>query len=143
MDERRPGAVKGSRVGMPPKGTGKVVHYDGFPEGLEAVEKVYASGIYAGQTYLRFQGKVVSLDAEERGIDPAEAFAAYEKVRAEVAEKKKEEAQKAKEAKELLDGQKKAEAIEAFRSRFGPLNGATIGKLPGWRGESKVLEGCG
>ena len=78
---------------MPPKGTGKVVHFDGLPEGWEAVEKVYASGIYAGQTYLRFQSKdgrhknvgsakkVVNLDAEERDIDPAEAFAAYEKVR--------------------------------------------------------------
>mmetsp|Transcript_120699 Transcript_120699/g.301145 ORF Transcript_120699/g.301145 Transcript_120699/m.301145 type:complete len:394 (-) Transcript_120699:33-1214(-) len=130
---------------------GTIIPYEGLPPGWEAIEKPYLSGIYAGTTYIRFQTKdlrhksvgslkkAIQIDAEERGLDPAQAKAEYEQRKEEEKERQKQE----RESKGLLDGQRKNEAIEFFRSAHGKLDGATICQLPGWRGESKLLEKCG
>eukprot|EP00929_Paragymnodinium_shiwhaense_P021323 TRINITY_DN13938_c0_g1_i1.p1 TRINITY_DN13938_c0_g1~~TRINITY_DN13938_c0_g1_i1.p1 ORF type:complete len:381 (+),score=100.21 TRINITY_DN13938_c0_g1_i1:62-1204(+) len=134
---------------MAPKAQGKKVDCPGLPDGWECVEKAYLSGQHAGKTYQRFQsGKhanvlslkaAIKLDAEDRGLDAEEAVRQYE-LRKQAA---KDEELKAKEDSGILKGEKRELYIQKFRALHGELNGAIISSLPGWRGESKLLESCG
>eukprot|EP00927_Polykrikos_kofoidii_P054468 TRINITY_DN48881_c0_g1_i1.p1 TRINITY_DN48881_c0_g1~~TRINITY_DN48881_c0_g1_i1.p1 ORF type:complete len:395 (-),score=71.74 TRINITY_DN48881_c0_g1_i1:84-1214(-) len=136
---------------MAPKGAGKKIAVEGLPPGWEAIEKMYLTGKHAGSTYMRFQTmdgrhrNVLSLkaalkaDAEERGLDPEETIREYERHK----EEQKQRLEAEKEAQGKIKGEKKDEAIRLFRETYGKLDGATVCKLPGWRGESKVLERCG
>jgi len=128
---------------------GRIVPCDNLPPGWECVEKKYLTGSLAGQTYLRWQSdkhknvcsirKVIAIQAEADGRDPQVALKEYD-----AAKKATQDArQKEREEKGFVDGPRKLQAIEVFKDKYGKLDGATIAKLPGWRGESKVLEVCG
>lgn len=137
---------------MAPKAMpGREIFVEGTPKGWQAIEKVYGSGNYAGKTYVRWQGGIgnhrnvlslkaaLKLHAKDQGNDPDEAVRQYEQQK----EEKKEAMAKAREEAGYLKGQKREEAIAAFRKLHDPLTGAVVCSLPGWRGESKLLEGCG
>lgn len=142
MPEVEPGA-KYPRVIDPPFG---------LPPGWKSIERAYgATSKSAGQTYIRFDGPdgrhktvgsiklAVQKDAQDKGLDPDKAL--QELIEAQEAEKLR----KAKEREETghLKGERREQAVQAFRDKYGSLNGATVGNLPGWRGESKFLEKCG
>jgi len=122
---------------------------EGMPPGWKCVEKMYQSGANAGKTYIRFaNGKhsnvlslkaAIQLHAQDLGQDPAEAVRLYEKKK----EERKEELAKLREERGHLKGEKRQEAIDHFRGIHGKLDGATVVQLPGWKGESRVLENCG
>mmetsp|Transcript_63807 Transcript_63807/g.185038 ORF Transcript_63807/g.185038 Transcript_63807/m.185038 type:complete len:407 (-) Transcript_63807:117-1337(-) len=138
----------GSKPAPEPQ-VGKVIPCEGLPPGWECVEKVYLSGGHAGQTYVRFQcqkhksvcsiRKVIAIQAEEDGRDPEVALKEYDAAKKAIQDQKHKE----REEKGFVEGPRKLEAIEAFKNKYGKLDGATIANLPGWRGESKILETCG
>ena len=124
----------------------------GLPGGWKAIERAYGNtSKSAGLTYIRFDGPdgrhkavgniqgAIKHEAKDRGLDPEEALQKHKAALVELA------AQRAREAEErgILKGEKRVQAIGAFREVHGPLNGATIRCLPGWRVESKLLEGSG
>lgn len=134
---------------MAPKSSGRIIPFEGLPPGWEAIEKDYLTGTMAGKTYVRFQNHknrnvcsvraALKCDAADRGLDAEEVQREYDR--------KKDEAklklQKEREARGFLDPEKRDQAAAVFRERFGKLEGATICAIPGWRGESKLLEGSG
>lgn len=120
-----------------------------MPPGWRAVEKKYISGQYAGQTYIRYASdkhssvgsvkKALELHAADTGQDLQVLLAEFETLKKqEAADKKKAAEEKGKFSKE-----KREECLEFFRATHGNLTGAIVSALPGWTGESKVLEGCG
>jgi len=128
---------------------GKILEpYEGLPPGWQAIEKEYASGSMAGKTYIRFQTEVHKgvgsvraawkLYASDNNLNEDEVVADFER-------KKKEEKDKAKKQREeqgYMDQAKRDEMVDIFRGKHGKLDGATVCKLPGWKGESKLLA-CG
>lgn len=128
---------------------GKEIEQAGLPDGWKAIEKVYQTGSQKGQKYVRFHNehhscicsvrKAIELHASDTGQDPAKALKDYDAAKKAISDAKKAE----REQKGLLEGKKKTQAVEVFRAKFGKLDGATVCKLPGWRGESKLLEKCG
>lgn len=119
----------------------------GLPEGWKAIEKAYgANSKSAGGTYVRYEspqggppegsiGAAIKKHATDNGLNPDEALKAYKKILQE------KEAQKLREKEERA--QFRESRIQRFQDKYGPLNGATICCIPGWRGESKFLEVSG
>jgi len=123
----------------------------GLPSGWKAVERAYtASSKSYGRTYIRYDslnGKHKTLssvklciqkDAEDKGQNPDKAVKAWEKSVEDMKEAKKKE----KEDAGMLAGEKRDQAVEAFRAKYGALDGATVCNLPGWRAESIYRESC-
>jgi hypothetical protein len=124
----------------------------GLPEGWKAIERAYgAQAKTAGQTYIRYaspDGKhktvgsvkqAIIKDSEDRGLDPDEEVSKWENA----VNDEKEAKQKARDEAGFMEGQALEDAIECFRAAHGSLTGAVVCNLPGWRGESKMLENCG
>eukprot|EP00929_Paragymnodinium_shiwhaense_P069826 TRINITY_DN3525_c0_g2_i1.p1 TRINITY_DN3525_c0_g2~~TRINITY_DN3525_c0_g2_i1.p1 ORF type:complete len:336 (-),score=94.43 TRINITY_DN3525_c0_g2_i1:393-1400(-) len=134
------------------KGLDKKVECPELPDGWYAIEKVYASGKYAGGTYLRYYSpcgthkalasvkaaiKQIALD---NGEDPEEAAREYDRKKRE----EKEEEQARKEEQGLgLKGEKRERYANQFRELHGKLDGPTVAHLPGWSAEAKFLPDCG
>mmetsp|Transcript_39771 Transcript_39771/g.84901 ORF Transcript_39771/g.84901 Transcript_39771/m.84901 type:complete len:380 (+) Transcript_39771:84-1223(+) len=118
-----------------------------LPPGWKRVEKIYQSGLYVGQTYIRYDGpagqrgvssmgKVIALAAEADGKDPDAAVIEFKR-------KYKEKQEEAAMERGKMKGEMREEAIARFQAAHGKLDGATVVALPGWKGESKRLENCG
>lgn len=121
----------------------------GMPEGWVGIERKFGVGSKCfGQTYIRYassDGKhkgissvkvVVQKDAEVRGLDPVKAVQDYEAGVKAHADKKKKEMYEAG----FMKGEERDQMVQIFKDKCGPLNGATICQLPGWRGESHIIE---
>lgn len=128
--------------------------YEGLPEGWRAVESCYLSGTCLGQTYVRFKGPVAGTSSictvkaairkdaiVVKGLSEAEASRLTEEY--ETREKEKmEKKRKEREEQGLLEGAAREEAVNAFRAQYGPLDGATVSKIPGWTATSIFREAC-
>lgn len=126
---------------------------DGLPPGWKAMEFAYKSGPSLGKTYVRFNSaikkdmtstvkKALERDALNKGLSQTEADVIVEEYMQEQF-RKKERLKAEKESQGYLKGPAREEAISAFRSVYGELNGGLVGKLPGWRAESMYRETCG
>jgi len=125
------------------------------PPGWKAVEKMYASGKYAGKTYTRFyslDGKhvhvcsarqVIKIHAEENGEDPAAALKYYEeqlKIKHEAAA-----AERAREAEERgrVRGERRESCIKTFNDKHGQLRGPLVHAFAGWMTRWDFMPNCG
>jgi len=124
----------------------------GLPPGWKAIERAYSQSSKSfGRTYIRYDspsGKhktlssvklCVQKDAEDKGLDVEKAVKEFERAQQEAKDAKQKEREEAGQ----MAGAKREEAVEAFRAKFGELNGATVAKLPGWHAESIYRETCG
>lgn len=113
---------------------------EGLPTGWKSFEKKYLSGDKAGTAYLRFCGGpdlkhknvnsirlAIRKDAEDRGADPEQKVAEYDRLRQE-----KDAARPQRVEGGKVAGEKREEAVNAFRERFGALDGPMAAALPGW-----------
>eukprot|EP00443_Scrippsiella_acuminata_P057997 CAMPEP_0115463818 /NCGR_PEP_ID=MMETSP0271-20121206/48556_1 /TAXON_ID=71861 /ORGANISM="Scrippsiella trochoidea, Strain CCMP3099" /LENGTH=283 /DNA_ID=CAMNT_0002890689 /DNA_START=30 /DNA_END=878 /DNA_ORIENTATION=+ len=123
----------------------------GLPEGWKCYQKRYLTGPTAGQPYVRFTGgadfkhkgilsvrAAIRKDAEDKGLDPDEEVAKYDKVKQE----KAEALAKAKEEAGRLSGAKREEAINRFREKLGTLDGPTCQAITGWKCEFSHSVNC-
>jgi len=123
---------------------------DGMPDGWKAVEKMYMSGKYQGNTYIRFYSKdgrhkhilsvkaAIQKDAEDKGKNPMAAVAEYERLQQE----KRDAAAREREQAGILKGEKRESAVTLFRDKFGPLDGSTVQVFPGWETSYEYLPSC-
>eukprot|EP00930_Biecheleria_cincta_P054411 TRINITY_DN4050_c0_g1_i1.p1 TRINITY_DN4050_c0_g1~~TRINITY_DN4050_c0_g1_i1.p1 ORF type:complete len:474 (+),score=86.54 TRINITY_DN4050_c0_g1_i1:147-1568(+) len=121
----------------------------GLPPGWRAVEKEYISGQYAGQTYVRYFSdshssvssvkKAIELHAKDTGQDLQVLLKEFDILK----KREKEELAKTREEKGKFSKDRREQCIEVFRATHGQLNGPIVCAIPGWRGESKLLERCG
>ncbi|CAJ1349248.1 unnamed protein product [Effrenium voratum] len=117
--------------------------------GWRAIEKEYLTG----KTYVRFESdkvknlssvrKVFERYAEDTGFSADTLHGEYQALKAKEREEAKEENRKQREAQGRFDNEKRDQMIQLFRDRHGPLSGAMITSLPGWRGEAKYLPNSG
>jgi len=90
--------------------------------------------------FMVLEGKELKAIDEARANvqDPKEAGLAYAKVLKDKAEAQKRIAEQAGK----IAGVMREKAVAAFRAKYGPLDGATVALLPGWRAESIYRETC-
>eukprot|EP00931_Biecheleriopsis_adriatica_P073418 TRINITY_DN47702_c0_g1_i1.p1 TRINITY_DN47702_c0_g1~~TRINITY_DN47702_c0_g1_i1.p1 ORF type:complete len:408 (-),score=76.68 TRINITY_DN47702_c0_g1_i1:7-1191(-) len=145
--KKKSAATAAPKAAPPAPQEGKLVASPiGLPPGWRAVEKEYKSGQYAGKTYIRYETdkhksvgsvkKAIELYAKDNGMDVDQMFEEYKEM-----QKKEAEEKNAREGK--VSKEKREEYIALFRAKHGQLSGALVTSLPGWRGESKLLENCG
>lgn len=127
--------------------------YEGLPPGWTAVEFAFKSGTQLGRTYVRFNSpikkdalctvkKAIEKDALNRGLGAEEAARLVKEFEDRKAAEK-ERKQKEREEEGFLKGGKREEAVEAFRAKYGQLDGGTVANLPGWEAKSMFRETCG
>eukprot|EP00928_Gymnodinium_smaydae_P099580 TRINITY_DN9543_c1_g1_i1.p1 TRINITY_DN9543_c1_g1~~TRINITY_DN9543_c1_g1_i1.p1 ORF type:complete len:660 (-),score=90.47 TRINITY_DN9543_c1_g1_i1:116-1987(-) len=127
----------------------------GFPPGWKGIERAYgANSKSAGKTYVRWatvDGKykniqnaaeVFELHCKEHGGDPAEMHQNYKRMMEAKRQQQKEDTKAEREARGQLEGKKREEAIERFRSTFGELSGPIVYKFPGWKTRWDYQSGC-
>lgn len=107
-------------------------------------ETVYQTGAYINQPYTRWHSrdgrhksalspnKMITLDCEDRGVDPGPVLQMYkngmEAMKAVKAEERRIEA----EARGELKGERRLACIEIFLQKYGELKGTVVHQLPGW-----------
>mmetsp|Transcript_97092 Transcript_97092/g.274439 ORF Transcript_97092/g.274439 Transcript_97092/m.274439 type:complete len:389 (+) Transcript_97092:56-1222(+) len=128
--------------------------YEGLPPGWKAIESAYKSGAYMGKTYVRFKGpvagtssiltvkKAIHCDAlKVKGLSEADADRLAEEFEKQQ-QAKEEQRKREREEAGFLTGDKREEAVAAFRAKYGPMDGATVANLPGWSTKSIYRETC-
>jgi len=128
---------------------------EGVPSGWKAIEKMYATGKYAGKTYTRYyslDGKhvhicsarqVIKIHAEESGEDPAAALKYYEE-RMQIRHQNIA-AERAREAEERgrLKGERREACIKTFNDKYGQLRGSLVHAFSGWTTRWDFMPNCG
>lgn len=138
----QPGAEYPREVEPPP----------GLPAGWKAIEYAYKTGNYVGKTYVRYNSplkkdnlctikKAIEKHAMNEGLSEKEAAKLVDEHERKMQEKKLLGKLK-QEENGFVRVDKREEAIAAFRAKYGPLDGATVTLLDGWRAESVFRDSC-
>mmetsp|Transcript_9307 Transcript_9307/g.20712 ORF Transcript_9307/g.20712 Transcript_9307/m.20712 type:complete len:383 (+) Transcript_9307:58-1206(+) len=129
---------------------------EGMPPGWKGIEKQYGPGSKsAGQTYIRFYSldgrhkhilsplKAIEKDAEDKGYDVNKAIKAYNDATKARHEREAARRLEEREAKGILKGQNREEAVNFFQEKHGPLSGPVVHALPGWKTRWDFMPNCG
>eukprot|EP00811_Abedinium_folium_P001506 NODE_11379_length_1290_cov_8.764402.p1 GENE.NODE_11379_length_1290_cov_8.764402~~NODE_11379_length_1290_cov_8.764402.p1 ORF type:complete len:327 (+),score=78.33 NODE_11379_length_1290_cov_8.764402:70-1050(+) len=126
---------------------------EGCPDGWYQMEHMYKSGNYMGKCYYRFSHRkikdpkhkgllsvkaVIERDAVDNNKNPKEELEAYEEMKRRRSEVRAIETARLREERV----EQRDQAVEVFRSMYGPLDGPTVKNFKGWRTEHEYLASC-